>query len=189
MGAVLTRNGKALIRNARVLIGPVVRVKQMHIASMASETGSGYADDDLRVDIAGKTVSDTKWNVSWYYKDTLIRPELGANPSWQTEGFREIILKNPDAGIVGDLVKIWLTDLGSAAKCPARLKIEIQYFGSATQTIWMNPITTAQIVSPNWPPGTEGDPVEMSKRHTQRPVNPPSPPIYVPIGTFTIPSP
>lgn len=94
------------------------------------ESLGDYQDDDVRIRVGGVTVSDTQWNVGWYYNETYVGP--GGNPDYATLGFRKIDLSRAQiltAGAVfeaGSLVEIDVFDgwAGSWKTAPWQVLIE-----------------------------------------------------------------
>lgn len=144
----------------------------------------GYVDDDLRVDINGGIVSDTKLNVSAYYGET-IGGRLNFNTKWQTAGFRKIVLKEPNAGRVGDVCEVYGVDVGGSFRMTT-LQVTVKTpSGNRTFMTGRNMIVTP----PGWPPDAftlPGKENELNKLASQRSWNLGAPPIYVPNAKFIL---
>jgi hypothetical protein len=167
------------VREGRVVVGPCGPEEIVFQALSA-------VDDDFRIIIGGVVRSDTRLNVTAYYGSTV--SPGGAhnfNPLWATQGFRRVVLTGGDTGRAGNLVVVSGCDIGgSGRRCV--VEVTVKWPGVPTpQVITIG--SDADFIPPAWPTGTTGDPAELAKAVGARPFAfPGSPPIYFPIGAFTL---
>jgi hypothetical protein len=153
-----------------------VPVKSLTIESL------GPQDDDLRVDIDGVIVSNTKWNVTSYKGD--VKKDIHYNNSYAFSGFRKLTITYPNAGAVGSFVEVFTTDVGGECRLSEYMVSIVLQSGEQFQ---FKAGRNLLVAPPMWPTGTIGDPEELWKTGARRPWEAPgSPPIYVPNGSFYV---
>lgn len=172
--AMMIAADRVRIRGGRVLVGDL-GVRSMLIESL------GPQDDDLRVDVGGRVISDTRRNVSSYVGEALI--DYGGNPSWSTSGFRVLRLSNP--GQRGEQVQVYVTDVGGGVVL-SPYRVTLTYADGSQRILFAG--RSLSFNPPSWPAGTLSlIPGQELLSNTSRPSAPPgSPPIWVPNGAFTL---
>jgi hypothetical protein len=77
----------------------------------------GVQDDDLRVKIGGKVVSDTRWNLGWYKGEDFLTSNVPPFPSYlNADHWRRVRVSKAQAAIagsrmdIGDLVEVDVFD-------------------------------------------------------------------------------
>jgi len=162
--------------DGQVIVGACAcrAVREMLITSL------GPNDDDLRVDVADRVVSDTRLNVSSYTGESIGAP--GSNPNWPTSGFRVVRLAAP--GYEGQIVQIFTTDVGGNCQ-QSPISVRVEWEDGPVQEFVLGASRT--IFPPAWPAGTIGSPSQLTLPSSSRPpAAPGSPPIWVPLAEWVL---
>lgn len=180
--------GRVPVCQDRVVVGPcacAAPITELLIESL------GPQDDDLRADVlrqgraAWETLSDTRLNVSAYFGETESPDRaIGFNNAWPTAGFRVLRIGSAARLRTGDLIRLWVADLGGGCQC-SPCRVTIRPLGGPPRNLIVG--YDLSITPPAWPPGTIGPSEELVKTAAQRPWQAPgSPPVYVPLAQFPL---